>query len=124
MSARRVGWFLAAWSIGFAMVHLAWALGWRGGVPESSPPISQRPVFLAYDLVAGGLMVGAGLVALALTRDDLSRRTRGRLLMATLIGSVLALLRGGRWPGTPRRPPPWESACSPTSGSPLQGSPD
>lgn len=94
MSARRVGIFLALWSFGFACVHVAWALGWRAGVPESSPPISERPIFLTYDIVSGGLMFAAAWVCVLLIRENLSQRARDMLLRATLVGSVLALLRG------------------------------
>lgn len=94
MSARRVGTFLALWSFGFACVHVAWAVGWRAGVPESSPPISERPIFLTYDLVSGGLMFAAAWVCVLLIRENLSQRVRDMLLRATLVGSVLALLRG------------------------------
>ena len=94
MSIRRVGVFLALWSFGFACVHVAWALGWRAGVPESAPPISERPLFLTYDLVSGGLMFVAAGVAVSLIREDVSQRVRDLLLRATLVGSLLALLRG------------------------------
>ena len=94
MSTRRFGFFLALWSFGFACVHVAWALGWRGGVPGSAAPISERPVFLTYDLVSGCLMFAASGVAVLLTREGLSERLRSGLLRATLVGSLLALLRG------------------------------
>jgi hypothetical protein len=94
MSIRRVGIFLALWSFGFACVHVAWALGWRAGVPESAPPILERPVFLTYDLVSGGLMFAAAWVSVSLMGEDMSQRVRDLLLRATLIGSLLALLRG------------------------------
>ncbi len=63
-------------------------------MPESSPPISERPIFLTYDLVAGGLMFAAAGVAAGLARGDISRRVMGVLLRATLVGSLLALVRG------------------------------
>jgi len=94
MSVRRVGFFLTLWSFGFACVHIAWALGWRAGVPDSAAPISERPVFLTYDLVAACLMFAASGVAVLLIRDGLSQRVRSMLLRATLVGSLLALLRG------------------------------
>lgn len=91
---RRLGPVLAALSLGFASIHAAWALGWRGGVPVGVPPIAERPVFLAYDVTAGLLMLGAAGVAVALTRGGLSRRGRSLLVRLTTIGSVLALMRG------------------------------
>jgi hypothetical protein len=94
MNARRVGSFLALWSFVFACVHVAWALGWRGGVADSVAPISERPPFLAYDLLAGGAMFGAAAVAWVVGRGTASPSVHGVLVRATLAGSVLALLRG------------------------------
>jgi hypothetical protein len=94
MTSRRIGAFLAVWSAGFAAVHVAWALGWRGGVPLEAEPISGRPELLAYDLAAAVLMLAAAYVAARLARGGLPHRTRRRLVQATLGGSVVALLRG------------------------------
>ena len=124
MSIRRVGIFLALWSFGFACVHVAWALGWRAGVPDSASPISERPVFLTYDLVSGGLMFVAAGVAVSLIREDMSQRVRDLLLRATLVGSLLALLRvclpssGSVWTGLSQG-----SGCSQMSGSSLPALP-
>ena len=90
MTTRRLGVLLSAWSLGFACVHVAWALGWRGGVPAGADPIAQRPVFLAYDLLAGLLMYAAALVALRLAVG----RGSALLVRATVVGSVVALARG------------------------------
>lgn len=90
MTARVSGWFLALWSAGFAFVHIAWAAGWRAGVPADAPPISDRPWFLAYDLLAGGLMLAAVPVALALAHGN----TWPLLRRATIAGAILALARG------------------------------
>jgi hypothetical protein len=54
--------FLGVWSFAFARVHVAWALGWTAGVPADPAPISERPWFLAYDLLAGLLMYAAAAV--------------------------------------------------------------
>lgn len=94
MNARRIGIFLALWSFGFALVHVAWALGWRGGMPDSFPPISERPVFLMYDVVAGLLMFAAAGVSVLLARGRLPHRAKSLLLRATLVGAVAALVRG------------------------------
>lgn len=94
MRSRPVGLSLAAWSFSFAGVHVAWALGWRGGVPDDAPPISARPWFLAYDLLAALLMYVAAGVALHLARGGLPHRTRERLRLVTLAGSLTALARG------------------------------
>lgn len=90
MTARASGWFLAIWSAAFAFVHIAWAAGWRAGVPADAPPISDRPWFLAYDLLAGGLMLAAAPVAMALAHGS----TRRLLRRATTAGAILALARG------------------------------
>ena len=63
-------------------------------MPDSAAPISERPVFLTYDLVSGGLMFAAAWVAVSLMREDMSQRVRDLLLRATFVGSLLALLRG------------------------------
>jgi hypothetical protein len=89
MTDRVLATVLATWSAAFAVVHAAWALGWRGGVPAGTPDIADRPVFLTYDVVAGLLMVAAAVVVGLLVR----RPTR-LLLRLTAVGSVLALLRG------------------------------
>lgn len=91
---RTVAAALAAWSVGFALVHVAWALGWRAGVPADVAPISERPVFLTYDLVAAVLMVGAAVVACVLAWGPQGPSVRSRLRVAVLVGSVAALLRG------------------------------
>lgn len=93
-SARTLGRVLGAWSGGFAVVHLAWALGWRGGVPEEVAPISERPFFLAYDVVAALLMLAAAGVALRLARGGVTRTARRRLRLLTLVGALAALARG------------------------------
>lgn len=90
MTTRRLGIVLSLWSFGFACVHLAWGLGWRGGLPDDFAPISERPWFLAYDLAAGALMYGAAVVALLISCG----RATPLLLRVTVIGSALALLRG------------------------------
>lgn len=94
MTSRRLGILLAVWSSGFAVVHVAWALGWRGGVPLDTEPISGRPAFLAYDVVAALLMLVAAYVAARLAHGGLPHRTRRRLVQATLGGSIVSLLRG------------------------------
>ena len=90
MTARRLGFLLSLWSFGFACVHLAWAAGWRAGLPADFAPISDRPWFLAYDIAAGVLMYGAAGVAVLLALG----RTTPLLVRATVIGSLLALARG------------------------------
>ena len=87
---RRIGLLLSVWSFGFACVHMAWAAGWRGGLPADSTPISDRPWFLAHDVVAGLLMYGAAGVAVLLA---LGRGSRF-MVRATLVGSLVALGRG------------------------------
>lgn len=79
VGGRRLGDFLVVWSVGFALVHAVWALGWRAGVPADQPPIADRPVFLAYDVVAGlpdAWFTVAGAAGLVLWRS--ARRTVDR----------------------------------------------
>lgn len=94
MTTRVVGAVLALWSFGFACVHVAWALGWRAGMPDSFPPISERPVFLVYDLLAAAAMYGASVVAWVVARGRVTPRVHRVLLRATLVGSAVALARG------------------------------
>lgn len=94
MTPRRLGTGLAPWAAGFAVVHVAWALGWRGWVPDDTASIADRPVFLVYDLAAAVLVLGAAYVAARLAHGGLPHRTRHRLLLVTVVGSAAALLRG------------------------------
>jgi len=94
MRTRVLGTCLAVWSFAFACVHVAWALGWRGGLPEDLPSMADRPWFLAYDLLAGLLMYAAAAVALFLADADPADRRTPRWRMATLVGSIAALGRG------------------------------
>lgn len=87
---RPIGIFLAAWSFGFACVHMAWATGWRMWLDDDMPSIFERPWFLAYDIVSGLLMFAAAWVAWRLATGPTVRWMR----TATLVGSTLALLRG------------------------------
>lgn len=89
-----IGSVLAGWSFAFACVHVAWAFGWRTGVPADAAPIADRPWFLAYDVAAAVLMYAAAAVAVLLVGRPLTERVHGWLLIATLAGSVLALVRG------------------------------
>jgi hypothetical protein len=79
--------FASAWAGSFAALHLFWAMGGRVGVPRSAAPISERPVFLAYDLLAAGLLSVAAVLA---GRATLARRVRFIVTAAAL----LALMRG------------------------------
>lgn len=84
---------MAGWCLWFAVPHFLWALGWRWGVPDGQPSIADRPFFLAYDLAAGLLILGAAVVAVWLSIDEsrLGRRDAARVL---LIASVVAGARG------------------------------
>ena len=94
MRTRALGIFIAVWSASFALVHVAWAVGWRAGVPHDAPPIHDRPWFLAYDLAAGLLMFAAAGVAVRLTSGDPDPRRDARWRTASLVGAVAALARG------------------------------
>lgn len=82
--------FLGLWSFGFACVHVAWALGWRAGVPADADPISERPWFLAYDLLAALLMYAAAVGCAVFAAGRQGRRLR----RTTVACSALALGRG------------------------------
>jgi hypothetical protein len=64
--------------------------GLDGGVPADAAPISERPWFLAYDLLAGLLMYAAAVVCAMFAVE----RETPRLRRATVICSFLALGRG------------------------------
>lgn len=84
---------LACWCVWFAILHFAWALGWRWGVPIGQAPIVERPFFLAYDLAAGVVILAAAVIAgwVSLEEDALRRRGLARLIF---VGSLVAGLRG------------------------------
>lgn len=90
MKPQIIGKSLAAWSFSFGCVHLAWAAGWRGGLDDSFESIFERPWFLAYDVLAGLLMIAAAGGALLLA----SGSGTARLRRVTQVASILALLRG------------------------------
>lgn len=90
MRPQIIGKALAAWSFSFGCVHLAWAAGWRGGLDESFESIFERPWFLAYDVLAGLLMIAAAGGALHLASGSGTERLR----RVTRVASILALLRG------------------------------
>ena len=61
----RFGYAAALWSLIFAALHVAWALGWYVGLDqESARQAFQRRWFLVYDLIAAALCVVAFAVAL------------------------------------------------------------
>ncbi len=90
---RRVGVILSLWCGWFAAVHVAWALGWRWGVPDRLPPISERPVFLAYDLLAACSMILLAVLALALARRAVILRANSWALKVLRAGAVVTGVR-------------------------------
>jgi len=78
----------------FAAAHFYWAGGGRLGTADNLGAISDRPLFLAYDLAAGLGFLCAAAVATVLATGLLGGRLRSHLLSATLCGAVLALVRG------------------------------
>jgi len=78
-------------SAAFAALHVYWAFGGRFGVPSGTAPISQRPAFLAYAVIATAVFVAFAVAGLRLARGDQS----SALVRAVRIGSVCALARGG-----------------------------
>ena len=84
---------LAVWSAIFGAIHVAWALGWRWGVPSDQAPIAERPIFLTYDLVAAAAMLAAAAVAARVAvRPDLLMRRRLRVVM--FVATAVAAVRG------------------------------
>jgi Protein of unknown function (DUF3995) len=83
----------AIWCLVFAVTHFYWAGGGRLGT-NNVAAISNRPLFLAYDLAAGFVFLAAAAVATVLTRRLIDARLRSRLLTATIWGAVVALVRG------------------------------
>lgn len=84
----------AMWSVLFAAAHFYWAGGGRLGTADNLGAISDRPLFLAYDLAAGLGLLCAAAVATVLARGLRGGRLRSHLLSATLCGAVVALVRG------------------------------
>ena len=85
----------AVWSLIFAALHLAWALGWYVGLDqESARQAFQRRWFLVYDLVAAGLCVVAAAVALALAQQGGQRIPYSLVWKLALGGTALLALRG------------------------------
>lgn len=93
-SFRAVSYAIAGLCTGFATVHMAWAFGWRGGIPDSAGPIGDRPIFLAYDIGAGLLMYVAAGVCIALAGRELNEQWHRRAVLAILVASAFALMRG------------------------------
>lgn len=81
------------WAFGFAVAHLAWALGDCTGLPAAECEAGLSPWFLAYDLIAGALCVGGAAVALGLVRS--SGRVVPRLRLLARIGGWALVGRGG-----------------------------
>ncbi len=90
---RRGGVLLSLWCGWFAVVHVAWALGWRWGVPDRLPPISERPVFLVYDLVAACAMFLLAFFALALARRPAILRANSWARKVLRVGAVVTGVR-------------------------------
>ena len=67
----------SAW---FAALHVLWALGWRWGIPDSMPPVSEWSWFLVYDVVAAVVIFGLVVIAARIVtcplraRSDMTRR--------------------------------------------------
>ena len=70
-------------SIWFAGLHVAWATGWRWGIPAEMPSVTDRPLFLAYDLAAAAGMVMLALVGVVLVRRPMRGSRPLRIIMWT-----------------------------------------
>src|SRR4030095_1299372 len=91
-----VGCGAALWSLIFAALHVAWAMGWYVGLDhESARRAFQRRWFLVYDLVAAGLCLVAFVLALAFVQEWGRRLPFSLLCILAWVGTGLLALRGG-----------------------------
>ncbi len=93
--ARRTASAACGWAFLFAVLSFFWAAGGRTGLhPLEQEATASRMAWVAANLAAGILKVGAGLLALALVRTW-ERRAIHRLLLALAwIGGVGICLYG------------------------------
>lgn len=90
------GYGAALWSLIFAALHVAWAMGFYIGLDQASARQAfQRRWFLVYDLIAAGLCVLALAVGLALVRQWDQRLPYSLLPVLAWGGTALLALRGG-----------------------------
>ena len=94
--ARRAAAAACGWAFLFAALSFFWAAGGRTGLhPLEQEATTSRAAWVAVNLAAGVLKIGAGLLALALVRTW-KRRAIHRLLFALAwIGGVGICLYGG-----------------------------
>src|SRR5258706_4971443 len=87
--ARRAAAAACGWAFLFAALSFFWAAGGRTGLhPLEQEATASRTAWVAANLAAGILKIGAGLLALALVRTG-ERRAIHRLLLALAwIGGV------------------------------------
>lgn len=83
----------------FALIHIAWAFGWRWGLPAQMPPISQRPWFLAYDLAAALAMLVLASVSARIAVSPSRLAARGVYLFMFATAVVCAVRAGIGIPG-------------------------
>ncbi len=92
----RVEYGAALWAFVFALLHVAWALGWYVGLDvEMAREAFRQSWFLIYDLIAAGLCFLA--VAAARAPAQFWGRRLPRLLVGTVVSGCAAILilRGG-----------------------------
>ena len=94
--ARRAASAACGWAFLFAALSFFWAAGGRTGLqPLEQEATASRTAWVAANLAAGILKIGAGLLALALVHTW-KRRAIQRLLLALVwIGGVGVCLYGG-----------------------------
>lgn len=90
----------ALWCAGFALTHGYWALGGRAGVDAGVPDIATRPVFLAYDVVAGLLLLGGAVFAVVVAAGrvpavsvPLARRVAGAVAVLLAVRGLVGVLQ-------------------------------
>lgn len=85
----------AFWALIFAVLHIAWAMGWYiGADAESMKKAFERRWFLIYDLIAAGLCFLAVALALALVQSWERRVPRFLIIAAAWTCAGILALRG------------------------------
>ena len=92
----KTGYYAAAWSLVFAVLHVIWACGWYVGLnAEGAAKAFQKPWFLAYDLAVAELCFVALFLGLALSKPQERRRRNRRVVVAmSYAAAAILALRG------------------------------
>jgi len=92
----KTGYFAAAWSFVFAVLHVIWACGWYIGLnAEGAAKAFQKPWLLVFDLAVAELCIVAMFLGLALARPrERRRRYRRVVLSMSYAAAAILTLRG------------------------------